>query len=56
MPRPQHKLKVQYKDRIFEVIIPPHYVNQRKITENAHKLLSKWFEDNGYNITRARLP
>jgi len=56
IPRPQHKLKVQYKDRIFEVIIPPQYVNQRKVTENAQKLLGKLFADNGFNIGQARLP
>jgi epoxyqueuosine reductase len=56
MARPQHRLKVCMGERTIEAIVPPTYIDYRKIYRDIFKLLKKWLAPHGYRISRALIP
>jgi len=55
-PRPQHCIEFNFRNKAFNVIIPPTYVNYRKTSGDINKLLSRFLKNYGYSISRAQLP
>lgn len=56
MARPQHRLNIDLGNRTIDAIIPPTYIDYRKIYRDVFKLLKKWFAADGYRLSRALLP
>ena len=56
MPRPQHRLNIDLGNKKIDTIIPPTYIDYRKIYRDVFKLLKKWLAADGYRLSRALLP
>ena len=56
MARPQHRLNIDLGSRSIDAIIPPTYIDYRKIYRDMFKLLKKQLAAGGYRISRALLP
>ena len=54
--RPQHRLKIEWSGRIIDAIIPPTYIDYRKIYKDVFKLLKDWIAADGFKLSRALLP
>ncbi|MFC2159750.1 4Fe-4S double cluster binding domain-containing protein [Actinomycetota bacterium] len=54
--RPQHRLNIDLDNRTINAIIPPTYIDYRKIHRDIFKLLKKWLSADGYGVSRALLP
>ena len=47
MARPQHMLNIDLGNRTIDAIIPPTYIDYRKIYRDVFKMLNKWFAADG---------
>ncbi len=56
MARPQHRLNIDLGKRTIAAIIPPTYIDYRKIYRDVFKMLKKGFAADGYRLARALLP
>ena len=56
MARPQHRLNIDLGNRTIDAIIPPTYIDYRKIYRDIFKLLKEWLAADGYRLSRALLP
>jgi epoxyqueuosine reductase len=56
MARPQHRLNIDLGNRSIDAIIPPTYIDYRKIYRDIFKLLKEWLAADGYRLSRALLP
>ncbi len=54
--RPQHGLNVDLGKKIINAVIPPTYIDYRKIYRDVLKLLKKWLAADGYSLSRTLLP
>ncbi len=45
--RPQHRLNIDLGNRMIDAIIPPTYIDYRKIYRDVFKMLKKWFAADG---------
>ncbi|HEY4695654.1 MAG TPA: 4Fe-4S double cluster binding domain-containing protein [Candidatus Hydromicrobium sp.] len=56
VPRPQHRIYFNIKNKHLPVLIPPTYVNSNKINQEAAALLNRYMSGTGYMVDDAILP
>lgn len=47
-PSPEVEIKFNLHEKIYSLIIPPHYSDRIKVTGNSRKITSQIFDENGY--------
>jgi len=56
VPTPQMRVIFHWKGKPVQVTIPPTYVSYTPRTNNTLKVLTKWFNSEGYNLVKSKLP
>ena len=56
VPQPAFRLNFHWAQKIISVLVPPHYLNARKIIRKVNATLTNILKPEGYSVTYAKLP
>lgn len=56
LPTPQMRIFFHYKGKRRPLIVPPTYVSYTPRTESVQSILASWLKQEGYGISKPRLP
>jgi epoxyqueuosine reductase len=56
VPTPQMRIGFNWKGNPIAVTVPPTYVSYTPRTDNTINILTKWFNQEGYDLVKSQLP